>query len=38
MLTEIDSNNRKTLEVVNRYFDIGFIDKDQFLSLQKDCS
>lgn len=38
MLTEIDSNNRKTLEIVNRYFDIGFIDKDQFLSLQKDCS
>lgn len=38
MLTEIDSNNRKTLEVVNRYFDIGFIDKDQFLNLQKDCS
>ena len=38
MLTEIDSNNRKTLEVVNRYFDVGFIDKDQFLSLQKDCS
>lgn len=38
MLTEIDSNNRKTLEVVNRYFDMGFIDKDQFLNLQKDCS
>lgn len=38
MLTEIDSNNRKTLEVVNRYFDIDFIDKDQFLRLQKDCS
>lgn len=38
MLTEIDSNNRKTLEVVNRYFDIGFIDRGQFLSLQKDCS
>lgn len=37
MLTEIDVNNKQTIETINRYVDIGLIDADQYKKYYRDC-